>query len=79
MYAFLLLAAVVAAFFVAIFAVGALVGLVGLAAQVLRAPAKTWEVKAQPALAEPWTRPVRQPDTVWAETVVDAVAVRAAS
>jgi hypothetical protein len=72
MYAFLVLAAVLVTFFIAILAGGALVGLASLGVQALRAVGRTQDVKAQVPLSKPVAAPADLPEAVNAETFVDA-------
>jgi len=71
MYAFLVLAAVLVTFFIAILAGGALVGLASLGMQALRAAGRTQDVKAQVPLLKPAVRPSVPREAVNAETFVD--------
>lgn len=72
MYAFLVLAAVLVTFFIAILAGGALVGLASLGMQALRAVRRTRDVKAEVALSNPVARPAGRHEAVKAQTFVDA-------
>jgi hypothetical protein len=77
MYAFLVLAAVLVTFFIAILAGGALVGLASLGMQALRAVRRTRDVKAEVALSNPMVRPAGRHEAVKAQTFADAGAAYA--
>ena len=77
MYAFLVLAAVLVIFFIAILAGGALVGLASLGMQALRAVRRTRDVKAHVTLSKPVVRPAGRHEAVKAQTFVDAGAAYA--
>jgi hypothetical protein len=70
-YAILAIGAVCVAFFTALFAAGALIGLGRLGRQALRAEGRAQDVTAAVAMPKPVVRPVGRPEAVKVETFGD--------